>query len=70
MRASPDTNNSKLKEMLEQAVNERDQVIAERDQAQSESERLSKEALAHKYTVQSLKDQIAQLESEKERLDH
>ena len=43
--------------------------MRERDQALQESDRLSKEALAHKYTVQSLKDQISSLEREKAGLE-
>ena len=41
---------------MQQKDKEFEQAIRERDQALVESDRLSKEAVAHKYTVQSLKD--------------
>ena len=39
-----------------------EKVTRERDQALAENERLEKEAVAHKYTVQSLKDKITEVE--------
>ena len=55
--------------MILQKEKELDSALQERDLAQGEADRLSKEALAHKYTVQSLRDQISQLENEKASLE-
>ena len=44
---------------LQNEVKELEQALSERDKARADLERLSKESVAHKYTVQSLKDQIS-----------
>lgn len=54
IRASPENSNKRqaqeAQEMNELKAN-LEKAVRERDQAQSETDRLTKEALAHKYTV-------------------
>ena len=58
--ASPD--HDKYKKQIEKLTKERDRAI-------SDNERLEKEAVANKYTVQSLKDKISDLEKSKNEIE-
>ena len=68
MKTSPE--NTAKERLYRQREKELEQALSERDKARADLERLSKESVAHKYTFQSLKDQISQLQSEKEGLEH
>ena len=57
MKTSPE--NTAKERLYRQREKELEQALSERDKARADLERLSKESVAHKYTVQSLKDQIS-----------